>query len=45
MHDGLTFTRQEAIQRHAGQAANVAQAFKALTAEQQAALIAFLNSL
>jgi CxxC motif-containing protein (DUF1111 family) len=45
MHDGLTFTRQEAIQRHAGQAASVTQAFNALTAEQQAAVVSFLNSL
>jgi CxxC motif-containing protein (DUF1111 family) len=45
MHDGLTFTRQEAIQRHGGQAAGVTQAFNSLTAEQQAALLAFLNSL
>jgi CxxC motif-containing protein (DUF1111 family) len=45
MHDGLTFTRQEAILRHGGQAAGVSQAFAALTAEQQAALMAFLNSL
>jgi CxxC motif-containing protein (DUF1111 family) len=45
MHDGLTFTRQEAIRRHAGQAAAVVQRFNGLTAEQQAALIAFLNSL
>jgi CxxC motif-containing protein (DUF1111 family) len=45
MHDGLTFTRQEAIRRHAGQAAAVVQRFNGLTAGQQAALIAFLNSL
>jgi CxxC motif-containing protein (DUF1111 family) len=45
MHDGLTFTRQEAIQRHGGQAAGVTQTFNSLTAEQQAALLAFLNSL
>jgi CxxC motif-containing protein (DUF1111 family) len=45
MHDGLTFTRQEAIKRHGGQAAGVAQAFNALTAQQQAAVMAFLNSL
>ena len=32
MHDGLSFTKQEAILRHAGQAAAVRLAFEALTA-------------
>jgi CxxC motif-containing protein (DUF1111 family) len=45
MHDGLTFTYQEAIQRHGGQAASVTAAFNALTLDQQAQLLAFLNSL
>jgi len=30
MHDGLTFTTQEAIQRHAGQASSVIAAYNAL---------------
>ena len=45
MHDGLTFTLQEAIQRHAGQAARVTQRYNALADTQKKALIAFLNSL
>jgi CxxC motif-containing protein (DUF1111 family) len=45
MHDGLSFTLQEAIRRHAGQAAAVTSRFNALTADQQASLLAFLNSL
>jgi len=45
MHDGLSFTRQEAILRHAGQATDVTRRYKALTAAQQQALMAFLNSL
>jgi Predicted thiol oxidoreductase len=45
MHDGLSFTKQEAIQRHAGQAANVTAAFNALNDTQKAQIMAFLNSL
>lgn len=45
MHDGLSFTRQEAIARHSGQATSVVAAYNALTAAEQAQLIAFLNSL
>lgn len=45
MHDGLSFTRQEAIRRHAGQAASVSAAFSALSAAQQALVMAFLDSL
>lgn len=45
LHDGLSFTRQEAIQRHAGQATSVTDAFNALTIEEQNQVIAFLNSL
>ena len=45
MHDGLSFTREEAILRHAGQAAAATQKYKALSAADQQALIAFLNSL
>ena len=45
IHDGLSFTREEAIARHGGQAKTVRAAFNALTAEQKANVIAFLNSL
>jgi CxxC motif-containing protein (DUF1111 family) len=45
MHDGLTFTVQEAINRHSGQASEVTSRFKSLNSTQKARLIAFLNSL
>ena len=45
MHDGLSFTKNEAIQRHAGQAADVRDAFNALTDTQKDQIMAFLNSL
>jgi CxxC motif-containing protein (DUF1111 family) len=45
MHDGLSFTKQEAITRHAGQAAAVKTAFLALTPAQQDQVMAFLDSL
>ena len=45
MHDGLSFTREEAILRHAGQAAAVTLKYKSLSASDRQALIAFLNSL
>ncbi len=45
MHDGLTFTEREAIERHAGQAAPVTAKFKALSAADQALLLEFLDSL
>jgi CxxC motif-containing protein (DUF1111 family) len=45
MHDGLTFTLQEAIQRHAGQATSVTARYNALTEAQKSQLRAFLNSL
>jgi len=45
MHDGLSFTKNEAIQRHAGQAADVTAAFNALTDTQKAQIYAFLDSL
>jgi len=45
MHDGLSFTREDAIRRHGGQAVSVRNAFNALTAAQKAALVAFLDSL
>jgi CxxC motif-containing protein (DUF1111 family) len=45
MHDGLSFTKQEAIQRHAGQAAAARAAFNGLSTVQQNAMLAFLDSL
>jgi CxxC motif-containing protein (DUF1111 family) len=45
MHDGLSFTREEAILRHAGQAAAVTAAYQALGPQEKATLVAFLNSL
>jgi CxxC motif-containing protein (DUF1111 family) len=45
MHDGLTFTTQEAILRHAGQATGVTNKYKALSPGQKAQLLQFLNSL
>jgi CxxC motif-containing protein (DUF1111 family) len=45
MHDGLTFTKEEAIGRHNGQAAEVKRRFDALPPAQKAALLRFLDSL
>jgi CxxC motif-containing protein (DUF1111 family) len=45
MHDGLSFTKAEAIARHGGQAATVRQRFDALTANQKRLLLRFLDSL
>jgi CxxC motif-containing protein (DUF1111 family) len=45
MHDGLAFTADECIQRHAGQAAAARDAFNALTDFQKAQIMSFLNSL
>lgn len=45
MHDGLSFTKQEAIQRHTGQAEDVTQRYDALTPAEQQQLLAFLDSL
>ena len=45
MHDGLSFSKQEAIARHAGQAAPVTAAYNALTDAQRAQVLAFLDSL
>ena len=45
MHDGLTFTKQEAIQHHAGQAASVTRRYNALSTRQKNQLMAFLDSL
>ena len=45
MHDGLTFTRQEAILRHAGQASSVTGRYNALSEAQKNQLLQFLDSL
>ncbi len=45
MHDGLSFTKQEAIQRHAGQAADVTSRYNALSDAEKILLLAFLDSL
>lgn len=45
MHDGLSFTKQEAIQRHAGQATEVRKKYERLTAAQKSLILAFLDSL
>jgi CxxC motif-containing protein (DUF1111 family) len=45
MHDGLTFTEREAIERHAGQATAVTTRYKALSDADKTLLQAFLDSL
>lgn len=45
MHDGLSFTKQEAIQRHIGQASVVTRKYNALSPEEQALVLTFLDSL
>jgi CxxC motif-containing protein (DUF1111 family) len=45
MHDGLTFTLQDAIERHAGQAARVTSAYEASSDANKKMLEAFLDSL
>jgi len=45
MHDGLSSTKEEAIERHGGQAASVTAAYKALSPTDQALLLEFLDSL
>jgi len=45
MHDGLAFTKEEAIQRHRGQADQVRQRFDALTSAEKQQLMRFLESL
>jgi CxxC motif-containing protein (DUF1111 family) len=45
MHDGLSFTRDEAILRHGGQAATVTSRYRALSNTDKASLVTFLNSL
>ena len=45
MHDGLSFTLEEAIGRHRAQADGVRLNYHALSSSEKVALIAFLNSL
>jgi CxxC motif-containing protein (DUF1111 family) len=45
MHDGLTFTLRDAIERHRGQAARVTSAYEATTDSDKKILEAFLDSL
>jgi len=45
MHDGQSLTKQDAIQRHAGQAAGVTKNYNALSDAEKNQLLAFLNSL
>jgi CxxC motif-containing protein (DUF1111 family) len=45
MHDGMSLTKQDAIQRHAGQAADVTKKYNALSDAEKSQLLAFLDSL
>jgi len=45
MHDGLSFTKQEAIMRHAGQATAARTAYQALSEANKTLLLRFLDSL
>jgi CxxC motif-containing protein (DUF1111 family) len=45
MHDGLSMTKRDAIQRHAGQATDVTTQFNALSNTERNRLLAFLDSL
>jgi CxxC motif-containing protein (DUF1111 family) len=45
MHDGLSFTKQEAIARHGNQAAAARARYDALSAGQKNLLLTFLDSL
>lgn len=45
MHDGLAFSLEESIARHAGEAEASRAAYEALSAEDRAALLEFLRSL
>jgi CxxC motif-containing protein (DUF1111 family) len=45
MHDGLSFTKQEAIARHQGQASGVVAKYNALSDAQKKQVLAFLDSL
>lgn len=45
MHDGLSATREQAIQRHKGEALDSANNFKGLSPTQRSQLLTFLNAL
>ena len=45
MHDGLSFTKQEAISRHANQGTAAKNAYNALSQAQKDQVLAFLDSL
>jgi CxxC motif-containing protein (DUF1111 family) len=45
MHDLLSFTRNAAILRHAGEATGVINNYRSLSSSQKNQLITFLNSL
>jgi CxxC motif-containing protein (DUF1111 family) len=45
MHDGLSLTKQDAIQRHGGQAAGATSNYNGLSEGEKNQLLAFLNSL
>jgi len=45
MHDGLSLTKEEAIERHGGQATEVTNRYKALSENERRQLLAFLDSL
>jgi len=45
MHDGLSPTKEDAITRHAGQAAGVRSRYYALSAAEKRQMLAFLESL
>jgi len=45
MHDGLSFTTRDAVERHAGQASSVIGRYNALSEAQKQLLFAFLDSL
>jgi CxxC motif-containing protein (DUF1111 family) len=45
MHDGLSFTTQDAISRHAGQATGARQTYEGLAASQKMQIQSFLDSL
>jgi CxxC motif-containing protein (DUF1111 family) len=45
MHDGLSFTKQDAIRRHGGQAVGVTKKYNALPDAEKNQLLAFLDSL
>ena len=45
MHDGASLTLNDAILRHAGEAATVTSNYRALTANQRNQILFFLRSL